>query len=738
MTLALGIGASSAIFSVADAVLLQPLPYKDADRLVYACADLRRRNVYDNFWSYPDYLDLRNHASSAIEDAAGVRTGRFNLPYPDGTPEQLAFANATSNIFRVLGARIVAGRDFDERDTAPQPQPADGAALPPSQRLPTYAIVSYELFQRRFGGNRAILGQPIAKNGPVLVGVLQPNFELLFLPEKNMEPRPDIWFASRQSPGSPRILLSQRVIAKLRPGVTLERAQAQADAVAEGCRAAEPISRTADFHIRIEPMQRYLTSQVRPAILALMGAAIFLLLIACSNVANLFLVRASLRARDLAVRTAMGANWWRLVRPPLAEALLIGIAGSAAAFELALIGIHELRAIAPANLPRVDAIRMDFGVLAFTIGAGLASALLFGLAPAWRAARPDVARVLRSSGRAGNLSGGALLRNAVVVAEVALCFVLLVGSGLMIRSFAALQKIRPGFDPSGVLIFRTAGGKPGPTPEARLANVRAMRQALSSIPGVESVTAANVLPLNGAYVAYRWGREDALADASKYQSADVQTVLPGYFETMRVPLVGGRVFDESDYDPAARRMIIDDALAAKAFPNVNAVGQRLLWRFTVQKSEWFQIVGVVSHQRLSSLAAPGREQAYLPDSYWGHGFVGEWAVRTRGDPSQFATRVRDEMTKYDRSMELVQVEPMEAIVRRAQSGTRFSLLLIAVFASIAVLLAGVGLYGVLSTVVRQRTAEIGVRVALGAHPRESFGLSWATDCGSAPLAWLWD
>jgi putative ABC transport system permease protein len=305
---------------------------------------------------------------------------------------------------------------------------------------------------------------------------------------------------------------------------------------------------------------------------------------------------------------------------------------------------------------------------------------------------------------------------------VALCFVLLVGSGLMFRSFLALQRIKPGYDPHGLLTFRTMGGRPARTLEERAAAERQMHDALAAIPGVESVTAASTLPLNGSFFPNRWGKEDALNDFSRFQSADTQMVLPGYFETMRTTPIAGRMFDEADNKPQTLHMIIDEELAAKAFPNGSAVGQRILTRISTAMNVWYEVVGVIAHQRLTSLAEPGREQMYVTDGSLNYGWLRDWAVRTRGDPATYAGAVREAMAKFDRSLLLNDVQTMDSIVDRAQTSTRFLLLLIAAFAGIAALLAGVGLYGVLSTVVRQRTAEIGVRMALGADPAGIFGL----------------
>jgi len=726
LTIALGVGASTAIFSVTNAVLLRPLPYKDPGQLVVGGMDLEKRNVKGLPLSNADYIDLRNGTKSVFSDMAGVFSFRQVVERADGTPEQITMAVVTTNFFDVMGAPIVAGRDFDAQDGIPQPkapagqagQAQGGQAQPP--RLPQMAILSYEYFMKRYGGNRAVLGHTLGNEGgpnAVIVGVLAPGFRLYFPPEDLLENAPDVWVANRLDyDAADRNDFSITPVGRLRPGMTLAQAQSAADVVATESRRTIPMAASVGYHISLASMREHLVAQARPAILALMGSVIFLLLIACANVANLLLVRASLREQEFAVRAAMGANRRQLIAPLFTEACVLAVVGTAAGIGLAWAGIQELRHLAPANLPRLDSVGIDGRVLAFAALAGLTAALLFGLAPARRASQPALMTVLRGSSRISGLASGAVLRNVVVMAEVALSFVLLVGSGLMFRSFLELQRINPGFDPHHLLTFEVLGaaGTGGKTPAEREARRRQVEDRLKAIPGVEGVTASTPFPLTGGYSPVRWGTEAALGDPSRYQATDLQIVMPGYFETMRTPVLAGRTFTEDDEEPNRDYVVVDEGLAKKAFPGQSAVGRRILTRVQTPQAVFVQIIGVVAHQREESLAVPGREQIFFTDGYFGGFTPPRWAIRTASDPASYEDQVRAAIAGISRSYLVDKMEPAETVVRDAQAGTRFSLFLLLAFAIIAGTLAGIGLYGVLSTAVRQRTAEIGVRMAMGA------------------------
>ena len=730
VTIALGVGASTAIFSVMDAVLLRPLPYKNPAELVIIPSDMRNRGVKDFPVSNEEFMDMRDATKREFQGLGGVFTFPNTFTGVDGLPEVAKVAIVTTNYFDIVGARFAFGRDFAGDDGLPQPPPpVPGAQAngPPPPRLPIFAIISYEYFQRRFGGDISILNTTPLNKGkpfsPVIVGVLAPGFQLYFPASSEILTKPDIFIANRlRYDNANRLSVSMRVVGRLQPGISIREAQAAADQAAAEQRKISPIENTAGLAFRVVPMQKQFTSEVRPAILALMGAVIFLLLISCSNVANLLLVRTSMRQRELAIRSAIGAGWWHLARQILSESILLAAIGAIGGVGIAWFGIHELLVIAPTNLPRLDAIRIDSTVLIFTAVASLVAAIIFGLAPAWRSARPDVMIILRGISRSEGLQSGGLSRKLVVGVEVALAYVLLIGSGLMFRSFLELQRVDPGYNPRGLLTFQVQTDRNIPSQPERAVAARQIEDRLRAIPGVQAVTAAGPFPLTGGYSPIRWGLEDAIADNSKFKACDPITVLPGYFKVMGTPLLDGRTFTEDDNQPKRDYVVVDKILADRAFPGQSAVGKRILIRIQTPQPVWVQIIGVVAHERGVTLAEPGRENVYFTDAYLGSGATNFWAIRTAGNPANYANEVRQALKQLDPHLLITDMLPMEDVVTKAQAGTRFSLMLIGAFAVIAAILAGIGLYGVLATVVRQRTSEIGIRMALGAQPSNIFQL----------------
>jgi putative ABC transport system permease protein len=726
ITLALGIGASTAIFSVVNAVLLRPLPYGDADRLTFISQDLRARGVVDFPVGPGDVPDIRS-GTTVYEGIAALQTGR-NVPYTDddGKAQLITIANATPNIFKLLRVPVVLGRDFTEDDGTPNPniQLPPGAppnpAAPPPPRLPTIGIISYDFWQRAFGGDPTVVGKTITVGGPVqVVGVASPRAELVFPVAMQVERHPDVWTALRVNfeQGS-RQNVAYRLIGRLKPNASLVTARAEIARLTADLQARFPNDKTAGVTYHIEPMKEYVVAGVRTSIFSLMGAVILVLLISCANVANLLLVRASQRERELAVRAAMGGSPYAIVRQLLAESLVLATLAAIIGIALAKLGIVLLLRLAPSNLPRLADVSLDPVVLGFTALASVLAVVVFGLVPALRASRPDLAQVLRASGRTPGLGGAARLRNAVIVAEVALSFVLLIGSGLMVRSFVSLVRTDPGFDPNGVLSFGITNLRFRSADEAR-ATFAQIRDKFAAIPGVKAVSTSNSAPFDGNDPSARWGTQVAMDDPTRFRQGGTVIAPPSYFDVMRIKLLSGRLLTQAENDdPNTKLIVIDDETAKLAYPNESPIGKTIFARVRTEQPEAYTVVGVVRHNRHLTLFGDEKELLFFPSGPFGGG---RWLVRTAGDPSATAGAVRAALASINPQAMITEMHPLTDNVDKARSATRFALVLIGIFAAIAAVLAAVGLYGVLSSTVRQRTSEIGIRMAFGAQSSSIFG-----------------
>jgi predicted permease len=721
LTIGLGIGANVAIFSVINAVLLRPLPYADPDRLVILWQEMTQRNVKNFPLSPPDLRDYQEQ-STQLEGLAGI----FSFPQPlsgDGEPVVVQSAIVTPNFFSVMGVRPVLGRDFVPSDADVAPAAAPGGAAGP--QVNAIVMLSNELWRTRFGGDPTVVGRIIDLGGDPgeVVGVLPPGFELLMPEVAGIPSAIDLWSAARiDFETANRNNAFLRVIGRLAPGATLVSAQAEVDRITADLRARFTIRETAGTIGVLVPMHTDLVASVRTVLLTLMGAVGFVLLIACSNVANLMLVRSAERERELAVRSAIGGSRWRLIRQTLAESALLSLAGGVLGVMLAWLGISALRFLRPEQLPRLTSIELDGAALAFTGLAAACSAVLFGLVPALRASRPAITQTLHQAGRSPGLSANRLFRNAVIVGEVALTLVLMIGAGLMIRTFSSLQRVDHGFDASGVLTFQVGIGGRFPTPEERRTYRSALTERLRSLPGVEAAASGLPVPLDGTQFHGRWGLEEALSNPAAFRQANYRVVSAGFFDVLRTRVLDGRVFTPAEMRDSADVVVVDEQLAAIAFPGRSAVGERILVRISTPEPVWVRIVGVVERQRQESLMAPSRETIYFTDRY--AGFEGNlpWFVRTSGDPLALAPAVRQQVSQINSSLPVSNVRALEEYINQAMAPTRFALSLISTFATLALILAVIGLYGVLAYSVKQRTAEIGVRIAFGARTSTILGL----------------